>query len=51
MVEISDFLILRFFGLAFLKLAYYTLSKSFGLLSHGIFQDDFRCLIGSLVYQ
>ena len=21
----------------------------FGLLSHGIFQDDFRCLIGSLV--
>ena len=23
--------------------------QEFGLLSHGIFQDDFRCLIGSLV--
>ena len=23
--------------------------QEFGLLSHGIFQDNFRCLIGSLV--
>ena len=26
-----------------------SLCQEFGLLSHGIFQDDFRCLIGSLV--